>query len=565
MDPRSRELLADLLLAWEDAFRDGNDVSAEELAREHPDLVEPLARRIRVLRATSWLDQPQGWHADSEPAEPLPLGGRILGGRYRLDDRIGVGGFAEVWKAFDVELQRVVAVKIPKRSHQPPKAAFLAEARRVARLRHPAIASVHDVGTDGDGRCFIVSEYMEGGSLADRLAQGPVHLEQAARWIASIAEALDFAHRNGIVHRDVKPANILINHHDDAVLADFGIAQSATKSGEFAPSLGTLRSMAPEQLEQGEVGPAADVYSLGVVLHEAVTGSPLWPSATPELIRRRIRDAGEPRLSDRLPRGLAEVCRKALRRDPRRRHASAADFAAHLRRSTKADWMPRRISSRKGFVALVAIAIALLASVPWWIDVSRRKVEIAGAFGARARPPALSPSGSPPTAPLRFTSIEDALPYAVAIDNVRLYREWQQPPISYLGPKDSGAEAQIVFRFDFTEPTTGGRLVGSSFCTDFTREPGGEGRGAAALDVSRDGSNWLALRDDVTPRAWSGDWRVDERLPTTVIGGTSVWVRVRMISESCPNLAYTVAQFGRAPHPPGGEALSLTAEFAMPP
>jgi serine/threonine protein kinase len=249
----------------------GQDTPAAELAREHPELIAALAHRIAILKKARWLDQPHDPGIDrpaaartteSDDADDC-VPPRTLANRYRLDRRVAVGGFSEVWRAFDMDLERVVAVKIPKASRIAMTEAFLAEARRVARLRHPAIAAVHDVGIDGED-CFIVSEFMEGGSLADRLASGPLAGGRAVRWISQIAAALDFAHAHGVIHRDVKPANILINHHGDAVLADFGIAQSASKTGSFAPSIGTLRYMAPEQLEGGEVGPQADIYSLGV-------------------------------------------------------------------------------------------------------------------------------------------------------------------------------------------------------------------------------------------------------------------------------------------------------------
>ncbi len=208
--------------------------------------------------------------------------------------------------------------------------AFMAEARRVARLRHHSIAPVHDVGTDGDS-CFIVSEFMDGGSLADRIASGPLAPAQALRWIAQIADALDFAHRSGVVHRDVKPANILLNHHGDAMLADFGIAQSATKSGEFAPSIGTLRYMAPEQLTGSPVGPTADIYSLGIVLHEALTGKTPHAGDAPLAIHSEVTADRDLAVASSLPRRIATICRRATHRDPRERYSTAAQFAADLR------------------------------------------------------------------------------------------------------------------------------------------------------------------------------------------------------------------------------------------
>jgi len=156
------------------------------------------------MKATDWLNDPDPPAGDPPSRAGQPLEGRVLDGRYRLDDLIAEGGFAQVWRAFDTDLQRISAVRIPKRTAVGTSEAFLAEARRVARLKHPAILPVYDVGLDAGG-CYFVTEYVEGGSLADRLKNGKISAAQACRWIVSIADALDHAHRFGIVHRDVKP------------------------------------------------------------------------------------------------------------------------------------------------------------------------------------------------------------------------------------------------------------------------------------------------------------------------------------------------------------------------
>jgi serine/threonine-protein kinase len=561
MDRRTDDLLADLVIAWEDRFRMGQDTPAAELACEHPELITPLARRIDVLKRARWLDQPHDPADDAMvdgddagPAEP-----RTLAGRYRLDRRVAVGGFSEVWRAFDEELERVVAVKIPKSSRIAMSAAFLAEARRVARLRHPAIAAVHDVGIDDD-ECFIVSEFLAGGSLADRLASAPLAPGQAVRWIGQIAAALEFAHVHGVIHRDVKPANILINHHGDAVLTDFGIAQSAAKTGAFAPSIGTLRYMAPEQLDGGEVGPQADIYSLGVLLHEVLTGRSPYSSDEPQVIYGALRGDRPVAVAAELPPRYVSLCSRALCRVPSGRQASAAAFAAELQRAVAGDAAtgPRsaaKLASGKLGGGMLAAAVAALALMAWRLLPDDGSVQ-------RPSMPAATPVGSPPQVSLPFASIEDALPYAVFMENLRVYREWQTPPVTYLGPMRNGIAGSVVFRFDVTAPITAARLTAASFCTDFTREPGGQGRGASALAVSRDGRNWHSLHDNIAAKRWSGDWRVDGPLPGLVLGGTSILIRVQLLTDSCPNAGYTVAQFGRAPHPPGDGALRLILECA---
>ena len=562
MDRRTDDLLADLVIAWEDRFRMGQDTPAAELAREHPELIPPLARRIEVLKRAHWLDQPHepvdDAMADDDDAGPAPP--RTLAGRYRLDRRVAVGGFSEVWRAFDTELERVVAVKIPKASRIAMTAAFLAEARRVARLRHPAIAAVHDVGIDDD-ECFIVSEFLAGGSLADRLASGPLEPGQAVRWIGQIAAALEFAHVHGVIHRDVKPANILINHHGDAVLTDFGIAQSASKTGVFAPSIGTLRYMAPEQLDGGEVGPQADIYSLGVLLHEVLTGRSPYSSDDPRVIYGALRGDRPVAVAAELPPRYVPLCRRALCRVPSGRQTSAAAFAAELQRAVAGDAATGPRSAAKPAPGklvgggMLAAAVAGLALMAWRLLPDDGSVQ-------RPSMPAATPVGSPPQVSLPFASIEDALPYAVFMENLRVYREWQTPPVTYLGPMRNGIAGSVVFRFDVTAPITAARLTAASFCTDFTREPGGQGRGASALAVSRDGRNWHSLHDNIAAKRWSGDWRVDGPLPGLVLGGTSILIRVQLLTDSCPNAGYTVAQFGRAPHPPGDGALRLILECA---
>lgn len=330
-----REHLAELLLRWEELFEKGQDTPAAQLAKDRPDLIPELARRINALKTVSWITKPSA-DQPASPAAPVPLRtfGERLAGRYRLETLLAEGGFAEVYRAFDEELQRPVAVKMPKPDRLGSGDAFLAEARRVARLKHEGIVPAYDVGMAGS-TCFIVSEFVEGGSLADRLVKGKPSAEEALRWIGEIADALEYAHLHGVVHRDIKPGNILVDHHGRAKLADFGIAQSAAKADDAGPSLGTLRYMSPEQLQGKPVDHRTDVFSLGIVLHELLTGEVPYASLEPPLLRRDI-VAGSSTLSHRMPPALREVCRKALSVDPQARQASAAQFAAEVRRAAGA-------------------------------------------------------------------------------------------------------------------------------------------------------------------------------------------------------------------------------------
>lgn len=412
MNPEQRRVLADLLIQWEDLYRQGQDTPAAALCKDHPELGETLARQIAALKRVAWLDkklEDEGDDpGDDPPDDPRPP--KLLAGRYRLDQLIATGGFAEVWRAFDQELQRIIAVKIPKRTVIGSSESFLAEARRVARLKHPAILPVYDVGIDGND-CFFVSEFVDGGSLADRLLKGKRDPDQACRWIGSIADALDHAHTNGVIHRDIKPANILIDAHDRALLADFGIAQSSMKTGAFAPSLGTLRYMAPEQLDGQAAVPQSDIYSLGVVLHEVLTGKPPYSSGEPNNLRREI--ASGAKLSKDVPSRLAPALRKALNKDPGQRFGSAAEFAAVLRNAAQ----PSSSLMPVGAVAAAGILLGLLA------------------WQSQPTPQASTPHRSAASPSSSQSLIRKEMPYPLPPFN---RREWRsQPP-------DEG----LVYRFD---------------------------------------------------------------------------------------------------------------------
>jgi tetratricopeptide (TPR) repeat protein/tRNA A-37 threonylcarbamoyl transferase component Bud32 len=352
------ELLAELLLRWEELHEKGQEPSAEELCRDCPHLAPLLAERIQALKVTAWMERPDE-DGGTQPDPATPDASRTLAGRYRLDEKIAEGGFAQVWKGFDLELRRAVAVKMPKSSRLASGERverFVAEARRAAGLKHPGVVPVFDVGRDGNS-CFIVSEFVEGGSLADRITKSRPALQEAARLVAEIAETLAYAHRQGFIHRDIKPGNILLDRHGRALLADFGIARSPDDGAESeAVSFGTLTYMSPEQVEGQGVDHRADIYSLGVVLYELLTGQLPHQEADPVRLRREI-VSGPPSqfpTGAGAPKKLERICLACLARNPGDRYQDAGQLAADLRRSAGSSSASRRLIAGLAGLLLVA-------------------------------------------------------------------------------------------------------------------------------------------------------------------------------------------------------------------
>lgn len=308
----------------------------------------------------------------SKPEPPrLP---EALGERYVLEQRLAHGGSAEVWRAIDTVLERPVAVKVLHRhllDDPTTRARLIQEARSAASLSHPGIVAVYDVAVDEEASAAVILELVEGESLADRIKrEGALPPRAAVRIAAEVAEALAHAHERGIVHRDVKAANVLLGAADgEARLTDFGIARvladEAQRLTDTGTITGTLRYLAPEQLRGEQAGPPADVYAVGVLLTEMLSGQPPYLVDSPVALAEAQQTP--PMVIEGAPPSLASIVRPTLDPDPDRRPASAAALAADLRTWLEADAAPVALDSAPDAPTLPAIplpGVPMVESIP---------------------------------------------------------------------------------------------------------------------------------------------------------------------------------------------------------
>lgn len=392
-----------LLSHWLRAREQGRDLSVEEVCRDCPELIPAVAARLDALRQMGhFLDGLGGVSARSpsptaeiasQPADPWATQPDSSGSSlptvpgHELLEELGRGGMGVVYKARRTALDRVVALKVvlhAEHAGSKAHARLWKEARAIARLQHPNIVQIYEVGEQEPP--YFSMEFCPGGTLAQRLAEGPLPPREAAQLVRTLALAVQAAHEAHVVHRDLKPANVLFAADGTPKVADFGLAKRTDEVGQTQSGavLGTPAYMAPEQArgKVREVSPATDVWALGAILYESLTGRPPFvaDSALDTLWKVIDEEPQPPRsLQPEIPPALEWTCLRCLEKEPARRPGSASELADaldgflqgrlheyHRPRAPAGRGSRRRISAlAAGVVFLALVVVALAFALPW--------------------------------------------------------------------------------------------------------------------------------------------------------------------------------------------------------
>jgi WD40 repeat protein/tRNA A-37 threonylcarbamoyl transferase component Bud32/Flp pilus assembly protein TadD len=400
-----------LLQRWHEMHQQGLPVSAAELCQDMPDLRRALLERVRKLQHAEALlhelTATTGAGADCPTQEFLPAA--VEG--YEILEELGHGGMGIVYKARHQRLHRVVALKMIRggaAAGSQELQRFRTEAEVIARLQHPHIVQIFEVGEHA-GLAFLALEYCAGGALDRKLVGTPLPPGKAATLLQALARAMHAAHAKGIVHRDLKPANVLLTDDGTAKISDFGLAKKVDATGQTAPGavIGTPSYMAPEQADgRGRTqGPAVDIYALGAILYETLTGRPPFKAATPldtllQVVQQEPVAPGQ--LNPRVPRDLETICLKCLRKEPPQRYATALALAEDLQRFQRGEpiaarpvtqgerawkWVKRHPATAAiyALVLLVSVLGLIGGSTAWlWQQAERAKTDAESAREALA-------------------------------------------------------------------------------------------------------------------------------------------------------------------------------------
>ena len=385
-NPRLTQLIDELL---------NSESTPEEVCASCPELLAEVRRRWeKIKRIDAELDAlfpASTAHGTSPPPLPPPDGGLPEIPGYQVQGVLGQGGVGVVYRAFHQRLQRPVALKMllaGAHAQLAERERFQREAEAVAALRHPNIVQIYDVD-EVDGRPYLTMELVDGGSLAEAIQGVPKPAHEAAALMARLADAIHAAHQNGIVHRDLKPGNILLATDGTPKVTDFGLARRLDSSEGLTLSgalVGTPSYMAPEQArgDKSAIGPSTDIYALGSILYELLTGRPPFRSDNASATLYQIANE-EPvpprRLNPQVPRDLQTICLKCLQGEPHKRYSSAQELADDLRRFERGEpsrarpvgpleravrWARRRPGLAGALAAGALLALALVITGVWW-------------------------------------------------------------------------------------------------------------------------------------------------------------------------------------------------------
>lgn len=494
-----------------------------------------------------------------------PLLGRDLEGVV-LVRVIGEGGMGRIYEARQHNPARPVAVKVMRPGLFSPTSLkrFLREAQILARLQHPAVAQIFAAGSfqvAGTHVPYFVMELIPEARPITRFAEERgLSITARVALFRQVCEAVGHGHREGIIHRDIKPGNVLVDPLGRPKVIDFGVARWGEADNSMSAItatdqiIGSVAYMSPEQFagDPAAIGIRSDIHALGIMLYELLTGrTPYDLARKPIAEAARIVQEQKPVLADcverRVPARLADVAACCLAKKPEDRFPNIAALLEALEQAGSGPargWWPRLgrgrsrcgrrsaagASRRHGLAAGLA-AIAVVAAL---------------AFSGRLSLPDIV--AEPWAYGFRTVLQADADRWLVEAKGMRKWEEtFMQPAVSYWGPAENGIEGRLVYRFDFPAASRAIHLRLVLSCFADIEDENVQGRGAAAIEVSGDGSRWVSLCDHLSPPRWAADCFFDADLPKQVLGTTSLWLRMRFLMEGSPAPAgYAVAQFGRS-------------------
>ena len=509
--------------------------------------------------------------AKPESLESDAFIGMDLGG-VTLSRLIAEGGMGRVYEGRQEKPSRPVAVKVLRPGFLLPDMLrrFLKETEILGRLRHPWISQVFSAGMceiAGTKLPYFVMEYIPDAlPITEYASQNNLSREHRLELFRQVCEAVAYGHQQGVVHRDLKPRNILVDGHGHLKVIDFGVARGTaagvpmTALTDAGQLIGTLQYMSPEQfgLDSSNVGSRSDVYALGLLLYELLVGAPPYECVGKPIVEAaRIVQESTPlslsRIDRSVSRAVSAIVDKCLAKDPLQRFADGQELLTAVTQALNGtyagpSWLGQCVEQSRG--VLINRKMILLLGLPAVFAV----IKVGAPMRVFPTVPdiAARQTAAPNTASFSygFRSVfqKNADEYLVESAGMKKWEDkFINPAVSYWGPSGNGAEGRLVYRFRFPGEATRIHVKASSPCWDFTKEPGGVGRGVSALEASRDGKVWIVLRDNLESRQWGKDWSIDESLSRELVNGKGLWLRMRFYTEDAPApRGYTVAQFGRS-------------------